>query len=42
MAFVRTMARQMGHGVQRIDVTLALRKWWALGFTKQNGLVSVK
>lgn len=39
MAFVRTMARQMGHGVERTDVNLALRKWWKLGYTHQNGLV---
>ena len=39
MAFVRTAARQMGHGLERVDVSLSLRKWWKLGYTKQNGLV---
>lgn len=39
MAFVRSMARQMAHGVERSDVNLALRKWWKLGYTRQNGLV---
>lgn len=40
MAFVRTAARQMGHGLERVDVSLALKKWWTLGYTKQNGLVT--
>lgn len=39
MAFVRSMARQMGHGLERTDVSLSLRKWWKLGYTRQNGLV---
>lgn len=39
MAFVRTAARQMGHGLERVDVSLSLRKWWKLGYTRQNGLV---
>lgn len=39
MAFVRSVARQMAHGVERTDVNLALRKWWKLGYTRQNGLV---
>lgn len=40
MAFVRSVARQMGHGLERTDVNLSLRKWWKLGYTRQNGLVS--
>lgn len=39
MAFVRSVARQMGHGLERTDVNLSLRKWWKLGYTRQNGLV---
>lgn len=39
MAFVRTAARQMGHGLERVDVNLSMRKWWKLGYTRQNGLV---
>jgi len=39
MAFVRTAARQMGHGLERVDVSLSMRKWWKLGYTRQNGLV---
>jgi len=29
----------MAHGVERVDVSLSLRKWWKLGYTRQNGLV---
>ncbi len=39
MAFARSVARQMGHGLERVDVSLSLRKWWKLGYTRQNGLV---
>lgn len=40
MAFVRTLARRMGHGVERADVSLSLRKWWKNAYHHQNGLVS--
>lgn len=40
MAFARSVVRQMGHGLERVDVNLSLRKWWKLGYTRQNGLVS--
>ncbi|GAB5033535.1 Hypothetical protein NocV09_01400690 [Nannochloropsis oceanica] len=40
MAFVRTAARQMGHGLERVDVSLSMRKWWKLGYTRQNGLIT--
>ncbi len=40
MAFARTPVLRLAKKVERVDVSLAMRKWWSGGFRRQNGLIT--
>ena len=40
MAFIRSLPLRFARILERADVNLAMRKWWKLGYHKQEGAVS--
>jgi len=40
MAFIRSLPLHFANNLERAEVSLAMRKWWKLGYHKQDGVVS--